>query len=273
MITLWTILGRAALDGEYRASLTKLATQNDVKKSLMQYLQDSGNRISLFEVWELARFFSNDSQAKKPVLPQVETVYKAVADPKSGTPQPEFCAVIGLVLIDLRAAREIDGKKGDQPKLDKFLTRDPHHFHISVVETQLIGKMFNEPDMYRLCEQFHFDDWDWECGEAATYAARYETEHPTGPDHSLEGSWYNFAWIVRLLDQDDVMRKLALYNNASFLKRCAADPAILPKLQEHVLPTSASHAVTPAPAAKKKAAAKKAVAKKAAAERPAAWSK
>jgi hypothetical protein len=276
MITLWTILGRAALDGEYRATLTKLADKNDIKKSLMTYLQDNGNRISLFEVWELARFFNVDSKQNKPTLPQVQAVYKTVADPKTGTPSPELCAVVGMALIDLHAVSEIDGKKGDRPKLDRFLTRDPHQFHISVLETQLILDMFNDPNMYKLCEQFHSDQWEDFCEEGATYAQDYDKIHPTGPDVTQAGSWYNFVWLVSLLDQDDLMRRIALNNNARFLKRCAADPTILPKLQEIVCPTCASHAVRPAQAAKKKAAAKKAVAKKAAvkkaaARRPAGW--
>jgi hypothetical protein len=237
MITLWRILGRAALDGNYRESLTNLANRNDTKKSLMTSLQDNGHRISLFEVWELAKFFSYDSQQKNPLLPQVERIYKSIADPKSGTPEPEFCAVFGLALIDIGVAREIDGKKGDLPKLDRFLTRDPHHFQITVPETQLIVRMFNDPEMYKLCERFHMFFWEDDCEEGATYSAAYEKLHPTAPDVTQRGSWFNLVWLVNLLDQDDLLRKFALHNDGHFLKRCAADPVVLAKLQQIVGPT------------------------------------
>src|SRR5262249_54875638 len=265
MITLWSILGRAALDGAFRDSLTKLATRNDIKQSLMRNLQDNGYRISLFEVWELARFLTLDlDPQKKPLLPQVEAIYKGV-DPPAGTPTPEFCAVIGLALIDKRVALEIDGKKSAKPALDRFLTRDPLHFYITFGERDTIANMFEDAEMYKLCEQFNAEYWEDNCEEGAIYDIAYDKLHPTGPDVSDAGSWYNFVWIVSLLDEDDLLRKFALHNNAHFLKRCAGDSAVLPKLQEIVCPTC------PAPvavAAAKKKAAKKKAAKKKAAKRP-----
>jgi len=258
MITLWSILGRAALDGAFRDSLTKLATKNDTKQSLMTNLQDNGQRISLFEAWELARFFALDSQQKKPLLPQVEGIYKSV-DPNNGTPTTEFCAVIGLALIDRRVALEIDGKKGSKPALDRFLTRDPLHFYITFGERDTIASMFEDAEMYKLCEQFNAEYWEDNCEEGAIYDIAYDKLHPTGPDVSDAGSWYNFVWIVSLLDEDDLLRKFALHNNAHFLKRCAGDPAVLPKLQEIVCPTC------PAPVA---VAAAKRPAKKKAAKKP-----
>ncbi len=253
MFTIWTVLGRAALDGNYRDALTKLAIRNDLNKSLMTNLQDRGYHISLFEVWDLSRFLSRDSQEKKPLLPQIESIYKSFADPKSGTPSPEFCAIIGVSMIDRKVALEIDGKKGDRPKLDRFLTRDPLHFQISYIETQLIAHMFSNPDMYKLCELFNGNNWEDSCEEGCIYDPKYDSLHPTGPDVSAAGSWFNLTWLAHLLDQDDILRALALRNNARLLKHCAADPAILPKLQEIVCPTCLPPAPHPGHKPKKKA--------------------
>src|SRR5215469_3056804 len=128
MITLWTVLGRAALDADHLNRLTFSAQLYDQDKNqrLMQDLQADGNNISVFEVWELSRFLRSDANAaasgRDPILPQVLKIYSDQAD--EGTfLSPAFHAVIGLALIDQRFAEQVDKLKDASDVADGFLTR------------------------------------------------------------------------------------------------------------------------------------------------------
>jgi hypothetical protein len=212
MISFWQVLGRCCVDPEFYKELLKrvdtnypprttnstkawVAIDSPVPKNMYNFLaEEKRYRISLFEVWEIVRFFSPDPKGPgthSVVRDAIQAMHDSTKDLKF---DPFVYEILGVCCVDRRFTHALaeNAKKGDIGPFLKVWGYEPASDAAAASVKELM-RFAVQPAFVIMFGAITQSDWDEPCDESRSFDPAFNDRNPWGSP----GAWFGGEALQR----------------------------------------------------------------------------